>query len=137
MKLPDEAFIPRLRAVLELHVGAHNPISLDALAVEAGLITGYGHGGEAVPDRRRCELILSGNVRRFPFIVCGGGKGMFVADHPDDLNHEKASRLSRIRNIAIGWREKRNHARALEFQFENGRCVAVPRQGELLLEYTK
>ena len=123
----DEDF-KRIRDVLKHHVGKSNSITIDMLAIRVG------ESGEHM-DRRTCEQILQLYADRFDFVICGSSKGMYVADDPEDLNHECRSRYSRIKNIAAGWRAKKKKAKALGFIFENGRFVAAPKQSEF--EYKK
>lgn len=118
----DEDF-KRVRDVLKNHVGKSNSITIDMLAIRAGA------NGEHM-DRRTCEQILQLYANRFDFVICGSAKGMYVADDPEDLNHEYRSRYSRIKNIAAGWRAKKRKAIVLGFKWENGRFVAAPKQFE-------
>ena len=115
----------RVRDVLKHHVGKSNSITIDMLAIRVGI------DGKHM-DRRTCEQILQLYADRFDFVICASTKGMYVANDPEDLNHECRSRYSRIKNIATGWKTKKKKAIALGFKWENGRFVAAPRQQDFL-----
>ena len=124
-----EAEVRSVREVLEKRRWREHAITLKNLAL-AALIVRTNRAGCVVADRRRCELILQHYAERFPFVVVGGSAGMYVATCADDLNHEKRSRLSRIRNVAKGWRVKRIKALELGYRIEDGLFTEQPQQQE-------
>lgn len=115
----DSAVVSSVVSVLQTHRGRLNPITLANLAAQAGI------------TRRAAEQILELYASDFPFLVVGSSTGMYIATEPSDLNHERASRYSRIRCIARGWSARKAKALALGWSMEGGRFVASPRQPDL------
>ena len=118
----DQPHFEAAVTALSNHVGKAHAITLCALAERIGV------------SRRRAEQLLQIYADDLPFVVCGGSSGMYLAASPEDLNHERNSRMSRIRNIAIGWRSRRRKAEALGWRQERGRFVSAPRQLSLALD---
>lgn len=115
--------------ILREHRGRKNAITIDQLCQVCGFTNREGR-----LDRRKCELILQIYAEHFPFIICGASEGIFVATEPEDLNHERNSRMSRIKNIAEGWRTRRRKALALGWKMESGQFVEAPKQMELAFQ---
>ena len=113
-------------SILDNHRGRASAVTQKELAVQAYLFDRTGR-----PDVRRVQQILQIRKDAFPFIVVGSDRGMYVAVDPEDLNHEINSRLSRIKNIAVGIRTLKRKALARGWKFENGRFVEAPMQQEL------
>jgi hypothetical protein len=128
MKATNQRDYLAVEAVMRRHTGAANAITLNEIAIEAGMYTETG-----IPDRRAVEIILQTCKADFPFIVVGSGKGMYVATDAEDLNHEIKSRLSRIKNIQNGISSVKRKALALGWKLEGDRFTEAPTQQELAL----
>ena len=107
--------------------GADAAISIDDIAMRAGLVRKHPRTGAAVPDRRPVEAFLEHNVDKLPFLVVAGGRGYFRPRTAAEINAYVLS--IRRRHVRLGLRE-----RAV---IRRGQAAGWPRQGRAFVDPPK
>lgn len=125
----DAAFEMMVRA-LEIRVGEQYAITIDELAIVAGLWKlEKNENGVLVkkPIRRSAEHILETRFGDFPFLIVSGSSGYFRPDHPEQVEHWWRTCHSRIKALGIRMHTGRIKAAASGFRYcGSGKFSRVP-----------
>jgi hypothetical protein len=117
--------------MLEIRFGEENAITIDELAVAAGLFTWEKAGEDRLiqkPKRRQMEHLLETRVADLPFLVISSTKsGYFRPRTERELDHWWATLNARIKAIASRMHTGRVKARDSGFRYlGNGRFSRAP-----------
>lgn len=128
----ETAFLS-IRAELSKRFGAGRAITLNELAVEAGMI-GIDENGDTVGRRRMAEHIIQVRLQDMGFVIVSDTRcGLFRPDNPDELNHYRNQLRSRIKELQRRLDTVDLLARNEGWTVEAGQYTKAPMQGQLPL----